>query len=179
MTKTEIISLLTENHKQFTDQFKLMDENQFIASMNGKWNAGQQLDHIIRAVQPVVLAFSLPAFLLKLFFGKANRPSKSYEKLVEKYQAKLIAGGKASGRFVPRTISFSKKEKAIKKLDGLVHKLSKKTGARNENELDEIILPHPLLGKLTLREMLYFTAYHAEHHRKNTAGNLEASQLTK
>jgi hypothetical protein len=26
-------------------------------------------------------------------------------------------------------------------------------------------LPHPLLGKLTLREMLYFTAYHADHHR--------------
>jgi hypothetical protein len=27
-----------------------------------------------------------------------------------------------------------------------------------------LILPHPLLGKITIREMLYFTAYHVQHH---------------
>jgi hypothetical protein len=25
-------------------------------------------------------------------------------------------------------------------------------------------LPHPLLGKLTVREMLFFTLYHQRHH---------------
>ena len=43
----------------------------------------------------------------------------------------------------------------------------------SEKQLDTFILPHPLLGKLTLREMLYFTIYHAEHHKKQTLKNLE------
>jgi hypothetical protein len=25
-------------------------------------------------------------------------------------------------------------------------------------------MPHPLLGKITAREMIYFTVYHSEHH---------------
>ena len=36
---------------------------------------------------------------------------------------------------------------------------------KNEiKDLDVYILPHPLLGKVTLREMLYFTIHHNEHH---------------
>jgi len=42
-----------------------------------------------------------------------------------------------------------------------------------ENELDRYILPHPLLGKLTLREMLFFTIYHIEHHEKLIKRNLK------
>ena len=173
MTKNEIISLLTVNHRQFVAEFKAMNENQFTVSANGKWNSSQQLDHIIRAVQPVVFAFSLPAILLRLFFGRPNRLSKSFPELVAKYQTKLAAGGRASGRFVPKGFPFTEKEKAIEQLNRLVEKLNTKVQAKGENELDELLLPHPLLGKLTLREMLYFTAYHAEHHRTNTIINLQ------
>jgi len=42
-----------------------------------------------------------------------------------------------------------------------------------ENELDRYILPHLLLGKLTLREMLFFTIYHIEHHEKLIKRNLK------
>ncbi len=34
----------------------------------------------------------------------------------------------------------------------------------NENELDEYLLPHPILAKLTIREMLFFTIYHNLRH---------------
>jgi len=34
----------------------------------------------------------------------------------------------------------------------------------NEDELDQYQLPHPILGKLTIREMLYFTIYHNLRH---------------
>ena len=33
-----------------------------------------------------------------------------------------------------------------------------------EKELDQYMLPHPILGKVTYREMLYFTMYHVNHH---------------
>ncbi|CAN5267722.1 hypothetical protein BH11BAC6_BH11BAC6_08480 [soil metagenome] len=48
----------------------------------------------------------------------------------------------------------------------LINKLCKRVNAYKETALDIYILPHPLLGKLTLREMLYFNILHGEHHRQ-------------
>jgi hypothetical protein len=76
----------------------------------------------------------------------------------------LSTGGKASGRFVPQIISFKKKDFIVKKYDIQKENLIKKVKKQREEELDNYILPHPLLGKITLREMLFFTIYHNEHH---------------
>ena len=37
-------------------------------------------------------------------------------------------------------------------------------GAWSEAELDTRAVMHPLLGSLTMREMLYFMLYHDAHH---------------
>ena len=166
MTKTEISHHLKTDHQHFIDQLKKMDDDSFCFALKDRWSAGQQLDHINRAVQPVVLAFGLPKFLLKLLFGKANRPSKTYDELVAKYKHKLLAGGKASGRFIPKEVPVAVKEKKLQQLERMVDSLCKKVEAHTETELDKYILPHPLLGKLTLREMLYFTTYHVQHHQQ-------------
>ncbi|MCP5097860.1 MAG: DinB family protein, partial [Chloroflexi bacterium] len=34
----------------------------------------------------------------------------------------------------------------------------------SEKDLDNLMLPHPLLGNMTVREMLFFTLYHNMHH---------------
>lgn len=34
----------------------------------------------------------------------------------------------------------------------------------SERDLDRIRMPHPILGMLTTREMLFFTLYHNRHH---------------
>ncbi len=36
----------------------------------------------------------------------------------------------------------------------------------DEQNIDKYLLPHPLLGKITMREMLYFTDLHIQHHNK-------------
>ena len=71
----------------------------------------------IRAIKPLQLAYGLPKFALRIFFGKTNRPSKTYDDLVAKYKTKLAAGGKASGPFIPPFIGFEKKDALIKKYD--------------------------------------------------------------
>ena len=38
-----------------------------------------------------------------------------------------------------------------------------------ERALDRFRLPHPALGQLTVREMLFFTLYHNLHHVLNVA----------
>jgi DinB superfamily len=172
MTKQEIIIKLETGHKEFTNFMATLSDKDFMYAPAGKWTAGQQLDHIIRSVSPLSTGLKLPKFIVKMFFGKANRRSKTYEDLVKKYLSKLESGGRARGRFIPLLIDVSKKQKSINKLMKQVARLEKNISNYSENQLDAYVLPHPLLGKVTLREMMYFTIYHAEHHLKQAMKNI-------
>lgn len=174
MTRQEIIKKLFENHEKFIAHISSLDDHDFVFSLyNEKWAAGQQADHINRSVSPLNLVLSFPKAITKLIFGNANRPSKSYEELVNKYLKKLETGGRASGRFIPKKIEAIQKKQLVSKIQNSVTKLCKTLNKYSEEEMDKIVLPHPLLGKLTLREMMYFTIYHVEHHYEITIRNLE------
>jgi hypothetical protein len=164
MTKQQIIQLLQEKHNAFIAYIQTLSAEEFLYAPEGKWTAAQQLDHIHKSVKPLTQAMGYPKFVPRLLFGKANRPSKTYEELINRYNEKLSLGGRASGRFVPPTIAASQKDALIKLIVASVNNLCKRIEKFSEMELDNMILPHPLLGKITIREMLYFTAYHVEQH---------------
>lgn len=172
MTREEICERLALDHRAFTGYISSLDEKQFMFATPGKWTAGQQLDHINRSVSAVRQALMIPKFILRLIFPKANRPSKAYEDLVIKYQARLQKGGRAAGRFVPSEIPLEQQQLLAEKLDKEIEKLCRRIERYSEEQIDKFVLPHPLLGKLTLREMLYFTVYHVQHHHKLTEENL-------
>lgn len=178
MNKQQIISQLQKNYTDFTDYISSLREEDFLFTADSKWTAGQQAEHILRSIKPVKLAFTLPKFLLKLIFGKANRPSRTYEQLLDRYKEKLAEGGRASGRFIPQPVAFADKEKICKEILAVNNTLCKKVNDYTEEELENYILPHPLLGKLTLREMLYFNILHAEHHRNSVAMLLHRNAIT-
>jgi hypothetical protein len=50
---------------------------------------------------------------------------------------------------------------------GVLADLVAQAGRWSEADLDACRLPHPLLGRLTVREMLLFTQYHEVHHVAN------------
>lgn len=164
MTRELLRQALIESYHAFNNDLRQMPSASLHRAPEGKWTPAQQLEHLIKSVQPVTFALSLPKFLLGLVIGKANRPSRSYDDLVARYKSKLAAGGKAPKAFVPGTpadiaAAYGQLEKTVAMLCHRMNRFS-------EKELEEYILPHPLLGKLTLREMLYFTNYHAQHHRQ-------------
>ena len=162
--KAEIEKALDEKVNAFNNYIIALDKEQLENTPGNKWSAGQNLDHLIRSIRPLLLAYSLPKFMLRLLFGNANRPSKTFEELVEKYTSRLSTGGRASGPFIPKTIVFEQKELLIEKYNKHKEKLISKIGKLSEEDLDKYILPHPLLGKITLREMLFFTIHHNVHH---------------
>ena len=176
MSKAELQKNLISHCASFIATLKQLPKEELQFSRNGKWSPAKQLDHLVRSVAPVKLAFSLPTFLLRLYFGVANRPSRSYDELVAKYHAKLKAGGSASGRFVPPD-KLVPIEARSEKLSNLTQSLSDKIGSFTEEELDRYILPHPLLGTLTLREMVYFTIYHSQHHQKQVVENSSMNSI--
>lgn len=168
MEKEVLAQLLQQNYLQVIQQIRQLSDRELLYAPKGKWNALQQLDHLVKSVTPVNMVMGLPKFVISWRFGIANRPSRTYDALVDRYHIKLQAGGRASGAFVPSVqVDPADKEDLLKNLQEQVQKLARKTKKLNEVALDKYVLPHPLLGKLTLREMLYFTAYHASHHRKN------------
>ena len=162
--KESIVAALDDAVEEVNAYVTSLGQPEFDFAPNGKWNAGQQLDHLVRSIKPLNLAYSLPLFLLKMKFGIANRPSKTFAGLVEKYEAKLSSGGAASGRFIPKPVDYSNKEKLCNQYRMEKDRLLKKIKNFDEHNLDKFILPHPLLGKLTLREMLFFTIHHNKHH---------------
>lgn len=164
LDKEQIIAKLRENHQEFTSMIGSLPEKDFVLSKGGKWTPGQQAEHIRKSVGRVKLAFSLPKFMLKLLFGKSNRPSKTIEALSFKYKTKLSQGGKASSPYIPGPVPFSRQQSICKAILAANKSIIGRLDHFSEEALDTFILPHPLLGKVTLREMLYFNIIHVKHH---------------
>jgi len=167
MTKLHIIGLLKGNHFEFTSYLATLNETQFCTAKAGKWSPGQQLEHLVRSVAPLAQALMLPKFIPGLLFGKSNRPSRTFNEQVAHYQSKLANGGKATGKYIPNAVIFEQRDALIAKLNHSLEKLSLQLNSFSETDLDRLLLPHPLLGKLTLREMLFFTIYHVQHHHQS------------
>lgn len=165
MNKESIKNALERAYQEFTTYVMDLTPDEFEFAPDGKWSAGQQLEHLIKSVKPVNKGLSIPKFIIKQKFGLANRPSRSYDQLVERYKEKLELGGVASKPYIPGIVKTSQREKLVQVLLAEVKKMETKLDKWSEEKLDQYIFPHPLLGKVTVREMLYFTTHHAGHHK--------------
>ncbi|QOI96901.1 MAG: DinB family protein [Flammeovirgaceae bacterium] len=166
MRKGDIINNLNNEVLLAASCFKALPEEKFFARpLPEKWSPAEHAQHLILSVKPLITAFSLPRFVLRWTFGKPNRPGRTFDQVVEKYKAKLAAGGKASKPFIPKRLAVSDNPKTvIQHFTNAYSRFAYRLSSWPEEQLDRYLLPHPLLGKLTLREMLYFTIYHVSHH---------------
>src|SRR5688572_13639943 len=166
LSNDEIIIELDDACAKFIGFSTEIDTHTFYFQPGNKWSIAQNVEHLVISANTTRLAFSLPKFIVKIYSGKPNRPSRSYDELVNKYKRKLQQGGKASGRFIPQKIREAKEKSTMletfkKSMDKLKDTIEKKW---EDDQLDQYIAPHPLLGKITLRELCYFTIHHTYHH---------------
>lgn len=171
MTKEELKTDLKKNHKKFIDHVDLLSKEEFEFSKNQKWTAGQELDHIVKSILPIAKIINNKAFI-RSKFGTTNRDNLSYNALVEVYQNELKKGGEMPGQFIPEDVRWVQKSKLQNQIATIVNEIISYLDLYTEEELKELILPHPLLGALTLQEMMLFTIYHVEHHLNNSLRNL-------
>ena len=143
MLLAEIFSELQVKHHSFIDYINSLEESAFNYSYQEKWTAGQQLAHIDLSLSPLAKVLFFPKFMIKRKFGKANRDSKSYEALVEKYLSKLQAGGTANTPFRPAEIGIDQRANLVKKIMKSLNRINRRAGRYSEADLDFYILPHP------------------------------------
>jgi hypothetical protein len=126
------------------------------------------VDHLIKSHQPVALALKLPKIVLRAMFGTSDKASMSYEELCKTYRDAIAKGAQASGRYLPEeNLGFqteTKKKELLVQFSRASRELVSAAEKWNDKQLDEYLLPHPILGKLTIREMLFFTIYHNLRH---------------
>lgn len=164
MNKSEIITNLNSAHSIFWET-ALLKPNATI-SINGKWSINQNVDHINIALSRLNNYLALPKSSIESNFGLSNRVSHSNEEFVKTYLNALANGVKTTAPYIPESnLETNSKElvdQGKKVLEAFVSNLQN----WSEEELERYNCPHPILGKITVREILYFTIYHAQHHHE-------------
>lgn len=163
-TRSEIENGLNESIGAVLDWTAQQPDDRFEFAPEGKWSTGQHLEHLVRSAQPINMVLRLPKIMIKWRFGKPDRPGGSFDELVALYQGALAKGGAASGRFVPPAIPVARKPELLQTYRNEKDRLVAGLAKWSEAKLDRYVVPHPLIGNLTIREILFFTVYHNRHH---------------
>jgi hypothetical protein len=166
-SREEILDALTRQENDNAAYWNAFDGEGFFARIGESWSPAETVRHLTKAIRPVAKALTLPRFVLRLRFGKARRASQRYDELLARYEGLLAAGGKA-GRFAPSERTEADLDawrgSIMKSFTRVNEELRRAVTRWPEAKLDALQLPHPLLGMLTVREMLFFTLFHQQHH---------------
>jgi len=163
ISKEDIIRESKNVFEEIETLITSLSEEQANAQKDGKWSILGEFSHIILSVKPLVSALKLPKIAF-MAFGKPKLPSRTFEELAKRYHEKLDEGGIAPKQFSPKE-NLESKDELLKVWTEITKKyLSGVESHWKEENLDKHLAPHPLLGKVTVREMLFFTIYHSNHH---------------
>jgi len=173
MNKSDIMHALEKEHQKLFEWLDRHPDEAWEKGPKEKWTTGQHILHLVNAITKLNQAMSFPKFILKSKFGVSNRPLRSYQAVVERYQEKLTqyqdnAKAYNTGMKIP---SLKEKKQLLQRLTVQNKKLQYKTNKWKDVHLDSLILPHPLLGKMPIREVIMWTAHHTAHHTETLIEN--------
>jgi len=166
MTKREVVNIVLDSHQILYTWLKNHPDHLWTKGPENKWNTGEHIVHLIQSENALNKALWLPKFYMKYKFGTNNRDNRTYPQVVKKYKDKLAVNPDVVANISKEmpNISQGNKTTFIEKLDKEKTKLIKKFQKWDDNDLDTYLLPHPLVGRMTIREIVMWTAYHTEHH---------------
>lgn len=170
MTKQELIQAFIENHKTAAAYIGSLSDAQLRYAAEGKWSPAQQLQHISLTIAPFPKVLSSKHYLSEKF-GTIDRPVWDCETVMEHYFKTSL---KAPVQYVPEAeLQPVHKDAIMQHIQNDLEKIQLLLNGYSEEEFDALVLPHPLLGKLALREMFCLMGYHPLHHLKQIKDMLE------
>ncbi|MBU2927262.1 DinB family protein [Winogradskyella psychrotolerans] len=166
MDKEAIADLIDAKHSELITWLQNQPDEFWTLGPESKWTTGQQTLHLLQSIIPLNNVLSLPKFLLRFKYGKANRPVRTYDAVAKRYHELLIdaKGTTFKGSKNMKVPKLSDKQYLLNRLQTEEKKLQYKTRRISDHNLDTVVLPHPLMGKMPVRELIMWTAHHVEHH---------------
>jgi hypothetical protein len=176
--KEALLKAFEDTYSELTIYFNSLPVDSFFKKSPGRWSPSENLVHLIKSIKSVSREVRLPKMIIGLKFGKSERNSRMYPQIREVYLNKLVEGAKTPKTLEPDDHGQppdlnAHKEQILKKWDDAHRKFISGFSHWKEKDLDRYILPHPILGNLTVREMIMFTVYHNVHHLTNVQKFLE------
>lgn len=167
-TRDDIVAGLRRVHDESRAYWLGFTPEAFLVPLGEAWSPADNVRHLTKSVRPVAMALGIPRLILRLRFGRPKTASRTYLALRGDYHQLLAAGGKAGG-YAPSPLRAESDAQAARTRILAQHAQAVAALARAitrwpDAKLDGYQLPHPLLGPLTIREMLFFTLYHNQHH---------------
>ena len=168
MDKVEIANLLEKKHQELFSWLEHQPKENWEKGPSEKWTTSQHIQHLVDSLQLLNNALSYPRFIIKYKFGICNRESRDYNTVVTNYQQKLLENKDKAAIFNQKIKkpTLAERDHLLTRLQIQQKKLQYKTVHISEKNLDTLVLQHPLMGKMTVREIIMWTAYHTEHHTK-------------
>ena len=173
MDKSEITTLLEEKHKELFTWLNQQPGENWEVGPQKKWTTGQHILHLVNSLQALNNALSYPKFVLKYKFGTCNRPIRDYKTVARKYQEKLEKNQDRARKFNKdlKKPTLKGRERLITRFQIQQKKLQYKTNRISDKNLDTLVIPHPLMGKMPVREIIMWTAHHTAHHTETLKEN--------
>lgn len=143
----------------------------------GKWTMAQEFEHLLLSTKGTAFVLS-PAVRPK--WHEHTGGSRSFETIVRDYQASLQANPGVVNAATAPTEAASQLtideqtanwKAAAQNLQAVINGLAVDPDTYT-------VWKHPLLGPLTIREMIYFTQHHTEHHYQSLLRKQSALQAT-
>lgn len=164
MNKNEIIANLNTAHSEFWDTAIHLPNPKI--SLNDKWSVSQNVEHINIVLLRVGNYLTLPKSSIEANFGLSERASTNYEIISNVFRNTFENGVKATDDFVPELNLNVNIEILVDEGKKLLATIISNLQNWTEEELETYNCPHPTLGKIPVREVLYFTIYHVQHHNE-------------
>lgn len=167
-SRAELIATLRRLDHEGEVYLSAVAAAEFFEPQGTAWSPAEHVRHLAKSARPFARALGAPRIVLAFRFGLHRGPSPSFADVRGRYLAGLAAGAQA-GRFAPRprpkpSDLAAGRAAVIAEWRAANAALNDAVGSWAERSLDRYRLPHPVLGKLTLREMMAFTVYHTAHH---------------
>jgi DinB superfamily len=163
MTQTELVQALEARQNELKIFFSSIPEDDFLADAGPKWNPAQHLIHLTksgsRIAQGLQVKDQLPNF---------DQPSsRGYETIRDTYLAALKLAPAELLAKVGASVQVDADSSQAQIIGAYLlagTQLREAAQTWSENDLDAKAMPHPVLGNLSIREMLEFVVYHDLHH---------------
>lgn len=165
---SELSQTLSRLVTEGTAFLSAMPDLSFFAPQGPAWSPADHVRHLQMSSAPLVLGLKLPRFILRLRFGSHRGPSRRFVEVRELYLTALAKGASA-GKYTPESeppasSSTDRRHEIMNSWTAVTVELTNAMAEWKDIELDRHQVPHPILGTLTVREMLFFTVYHSAHH---------------
>ncbi|MBX3046378.1 MAG: DinB family protein [Anaerolineales bacterium] len=164
----EIQAELARTNNTVTEYFAAIPVDVFFEHPPQVWSPAENLGHLSKSVRAATLGLRVPQAVSGLIWGAAAA-SRRYPQLIAEYKDKLETGAQSPPEFVaemdmPTGDLAAAKQAVLQRWQQSAAKLESALAGWKDEDLDKARLPHPVLGKLTVRELVFFTLYHNLHH---------------